>query len=65
MPFTLTDDPQFYGLEMSLRNTLIIGLFHSNNRMVNFSKTEKKFTSQKTCEGMYIYDVHMGGGWGA
>ena len=41
MPFTLTDDPQFYGLEMSLSNILMIGLLRSNNRMVIFSKTEK------------------------
>ena len=31
MPFTLTDDSQFYGLEIPLRNILMIGLFHSNN----------------------------------
>ena len=39
--FTLTDDPQFYGLEVSLNNILMVGLFRSNNRMVIFSKTEK------------------------
>ena len=50
MSFTLTEDPQFYGLEMSLSNILIIGLFRSNNRMVIFSKTEKKYNS-KTCKG--------------
>ena len=41
MPSTLTgDSPHLYGLEMSLSNILMIGLFHSNNRMVIFSKTE-------------------------
>ena len=39
--FTLTDDPQFYGLEVSLNYILMVGLFRSN-RMVIFSKTEKK-----------------------
>ena len=42
MPFSLTDDPQFHGLEMSLSNVLMIGLFPSNNRVAIFSKTEKK-----------------------
>ena len=42
MPFTLADNLQFYGLEMSLRNVLMIDMFRSNNRMVIFSKTEKK-----------------------
>ena len=41
MSFTLIEDPQFYGLEMSLNNILMIGLFRSNYRMVIFSKTEK------------------------
>ena len=41
MSFTLTDDPQFYGLEVSLSNILIIGLLRSNNRMVIFSNTKK------------------------
>ena len=31
MPFTLTDDSQFYGLEIPLSKILMIGLFHSNN----------------------------------
>ena len=39
--FTLTDDPQFYGLEISLSNILMIGLFLSSNRMIVFSNTEK------------------------
>ena len=42
MPFTLTDNLQFYGLEMSLSNILMVGLFRSNYRMVIFSETEKK-----------------------
>ena len=61
--FTLTDDPQFYGLRVSLSNVLMIGLFHSNNRMVIFSKTEKKFISKQTRKGPYIYDAHMEEGW--
>ena len=40
MLFTLTGDPQFYGLEVSLSNILMFGLFYSNNRMVIFCKTE-------------------------
>ena len=41
MSFTLTDDPQFYGLETLLNSIWMTGLFRSNNRMVIFSKTEK------------------------
>ena len=41
MRSTLTDGPQFYGLEMSLSNILMISLFCANNRMVIFSKIEK------------------------
>ena len=59
MSFTLTDDPQFYGLEMSLSNILMIDLFRSNSGMVFFSKTGRKFTSQQTRMEPYIYDVHM------
>ena len=33
MSFTLTDDPQFYSLEMALSNILMIGLFRSNNKI--------------------------------
>ena len=51
----------FYGLEMSLSNALIICLFLSNDKMVIFSKTEKKVISQQTGKGQYIYDVHMEG----
>ena len=60
--FTLTDYPQFYGLGMSLSNILMIGLFRSNNRIVNFSKTEKKIISLQTHKGPYIYDLHIEGG---
>ena len=45
MPFTLTDDPHLYDLEMSLSNILMIGLFHSNNSMAIFSKTENSHTA--------------------
>ena len=51
----LTDDPQIYGLEMSLNKILMIGWFHSNNRMIIvFSKTDKKFMPQQTCKGPHI-----------
>ena len=65
MPFTLIDNPQFYCLEMSLSNILMIGLFRSNNRMVIFSKIEKEFIWQQTCKGPYIYTFmfHMEGVW--
>ena len=49
--FTLTDDLQFYGLEVSLSNILMIGLFRSNNRIVIFSKTEKEIILQQTRKG--------------
>ena len=68
MPFTLTDDPQFYGLEMSLSNILMIGLFRSNSRMVIFSKTEKKsYHSKHVRDNTFMIstwkgDSHMGGG---
>ena len=39
------------------------GLFRLSNRMVIFSKTEKKFISQQTCKEPYIYDVHIEEGW--
>ena len=61
MPFTFTGGPHLSGLEMSLGNILLIGLFCSNNKMVIFSETEN--SSQQTCKGPYIYDVHMEGGW--
>ena len=47
MSFTLTDDPQFYGLETLLSNIWMTGLFHSNNMMVIFSKTEKNSYNSK------------------
>ena len=34
MPFTFTNDPHLYGLEISLIDILMTGLFCSNNRMV-------------------------------
>ena len=71
MPFTLADNLQFYGLEMSLRNVLMIDMFRSNNRMVIFSKTEKKSYLRKhlrhqtfmtsTWKGMFTW----GGGGGS
>ena len=62
--FTLTDDLQFYGLEVSLSNILMIGLFCSNNRIVIFSKTEKEIILQQTRKGPYIYEVNMEVRWG-
>ena len=35
MVFTFTDNTQFYGLQVFLRNILMIVLFRSNNRMVS------------------------------
>ena len=55
MPFTLNGDPQFYGLKMSLSNTLMIDLFGSNNRMVIFSKREKKIISQQIRKGIHLW----------
>ena len=62
--FTLTDDLQFYGLEVSLSNILMNGLFRSNNRIVIFSKTEKEIILQQTRKGPYIYEVNMEVRWG-
>ena len=45
MIFTLTENPQFYGLEVSLGNMLML-----------FSK--KKIISQQKRKEKYIYDVH-------
>ena len=50
MPFTLTDHQQFYCLEMSISNILMIDLFRSNNRMVIFSKTAKNSDHRKHVE---------------
>ena len=41
MPFTLPDNPQFYGVGVFLPNILIIGLFVSNSRMVILFRTKK------------------------
>ena len=46
MPFILTDDPDLCGLEMSLKNVLMIGLFRSNNRMEFLSKTDNSSHSK-------------------
>ena len=54
MPFTLTDNPQLYGLKVSLSNIFMSALFCSN-MMEMFSKTEKK--------GTYTDDVHIEGKW--
>ena len=55
MSFTFTEDPQFYCLEVFLSNIFIV---------VIFSKTEKKFISQQTQKGQYVYDFHTEEGWG-
>ena len=60
--YTLTDNAQFYGLEVFLNNILMVVLFRSNNRMVIFPKT-KKIISQQTCKGPYIYKVNIEVGW--
>ena len=49
MIFTLTDNPQFYGLEVSPGNMLMV-----------FSK-KKKIISQQKRKEKYIYDVHKNG----
>ena len=41
MPFTLTDDPQFYGIKIFLSNILMTGWFCSKHKIVIFSKREK------------------------
>ena len=41
----------------------MIGLLPSNNRIVIFSKTEKKFILRQTHKISYIYGVHMEEGW--
>ena len=48
MIFTLTENPEFYGLEVSLGNMLML-----------FSK--KKIISQQKRKEKYIYDVHKNG----
>ena len=49
MIFTLTDNPQFYGLEVPLGNMVML-----------FSK-KKKIISQRKRKEKYIYDVHKNG----
>ena len=51
MIFTLTDNPQFYGLEVSPGNML----------MVFSKKKKKKIISQQKRKENYIYDVHKNG----
>ena len=41
MLFTLTNDPQFYGLQVSLSSILMMGVFCSNNRTVIFLKQKE------------------------
>ena len=63
--FTLTDDPEFYGLELSLNNILMVGLFRSNNRMVIFSKTEKSHITTNTKGTTHLWRQHKSRvGWG-
>ena len=66
MPFTLTEDSQFYGLEVSLSNILMIGLFRSNfrssNRMLIFSKT-KQYHRKHVRDRTFI-TFRWKGGWG-
>ena len=47
MIFTLTENPQLYGVEVSLGNMLML-----------FFKKEKKIISQQKRKEKYIYDVH-------
>ena len=51
MPFTLTEDVQFYGLKMSLGNILMIILFRTNNKVVFFLKQKKSLY-----QGKYLTD---------
>ena len=61
MSFTLTENPQFYGLDIFKQyfDDLLVSAKQQDG---NFSKTEKKIISQQTCKGPYIYDVLMEGG---
>ena len=45
MPFILIDDPQFFGIEVSLNNVLMTGL------IISFSKTDKK-----SCHSKHLKD---------
>ena len=68
MPSTWTDDPHLYGLEISLSNFLVIGLFCSNNMMVFFSKTKNLYHSKHVRDHTFITSTWkrdgqmMGGG---
>ena len=58
MSFTLTEDPQFYGLEMSLSNILIISLFRSNNIL----KQKKTRTVKHVRDHTFMMPAWKGGG---
>ena len=58
MLLTVTDHPQFYGLEISLSNILTIGSFCSNKRTVIFSKQKNK---NYIIYIYNIYNIHMEG----
>ena len=63
MPFTLSGDPQFYGLEMSLSNILMIGLFHSNTGYWFFLKQKKKsYHSNHVRDHTYMAATYKGNG---
>ena len=55
MTFTSTVDPHLYGLERSVTNILMIGLFHSNSKMIIF------FSNRKFMRG---WGTRRGGGEG-
>ena len=61
MPFTLTDGPHLCAIEMSLSNILMIDLFHSNNRMVIFSKTENLYHSKHVRNHTFMTSKGKGG----
>ena len=56
IPFTSVIH-NFYGLEVSL--SMMIGLLCSNNRMVIFLKTDKKFMSQQTRKCLKLQQVQL------
>ena len=55
----LTDNPQFYGLGETLSNILVIGLFHSDNRMVVFFKTKKNSYHSKHVNGLELQAIQL------
>ena len=64
MLFTLTDDLQFYSLQVSFSNILMIGLFRSNNRMLLFPKTEKTYHSKHVRDHIFVISTWKRGGGG-